>query len=172
MRHPAPLSPALRGLLVAKAAVVGGLVAYGSQAPALDVVVWTGLCGLAAATLLSFVGSVSRQEAPRPSTPPVVVLPERSVAGSAVPDAAVQARQEIVEQARLALLHARRHDAELDELLALTDALHEAELDLARATLTAGGWVAPALRDELALRDRAAQGVEPSDLRGVEPSDR
>lgn len=164
MRDPAPLAPAVRRLLVAKAALVGGLVAYGSAVPALEVVVWAALCGLAAAWLLLLVVSFSRQEPPQPTAPRVVVLPERSVAGSAVPDAAVQARLEIVEQARLTLLHARRRDAGMDELLALAAALHEAELDLARATLSAGGWVAPALRDELALRDRAAQVEQSSDL--------
>ena len=164
MQEGGPLSPAVRGLLVAKAAVVGGVVAYASAVPALDVVVWTALSGLGAASLLSLVQSVARQEPPRPTSTATVVLPERSVAGSAVPDAAVQARLEIVEQARLTLLHARRREAGMDELLALAAALHEAELDLARATLSAGGWVAPALRDELALRERAAQVEQASDL--------
>lgn len=164
MRDPAPLTPAVRRLLVGKAALVGGLVAYGGDVPPLEVVVWAALCGLAAAWLLILVVSVSRQEPPRPRATQAVVLPERSVAGSAVPDAAVQARLEIVEQVRLALLHARRRDAGMEELLALAEDLHEAELDLARATLTAGGWVTPALRDELALRDRAAQVEQSSDL--------
>lgn len=164
MDDPGPLTPAVRRLLVGKAAAVSGLVAYGSAVPPLDVVVWTALGGLGAATLLTFAGSVSRVAPVRPATPPVVVLPERSVAGSAVPDPAVQARQELVDGARLTLLEARRREAPLEELLALTEAMHEAELDLARATLTAGGWVAPALRDELALRDRAAQVEQSSDL--------
>lgn len=163
MHDSGPLTPAVRRLLVGKAAAVSGLVAYGSAAPTLDVVAWTALGGLAAATLLTFAGSVSRQAPARPTTPPVVVLPERSVAGSAVPDPAVQARQELVGKARWTLLDARRRGASMEELLSLTDALHEAELDLARATLTAGGWVAPALRDELALRDRSAVVEEPSE---------
>lgn len=163
MRDPAPLSPALRALLVAKAAVVGGLVAYGSAVPALEVVVWAALCGLGAAWLLLLVASVTRPEPPRSTATQAVVLPERSIAGSAVPDAAVQARLEVVEQVRLAVLHARRRDAGMEELVALARDLHEAELDLARATLTAGGWVAPALRDELALRDRTAQVEQSSD---------
>ena len=163
MRDTGPLTPAVRRLLVGKAALVAGLVAYGSEVPALDVVVWTGLGGLGAATLLSLAGSVTRQPPDRPTAAPVVVLPERSVAGSAVPDPAVQARFTLVEQARATLLEARRREAPMDELLALATALHEAELDLARATLSAGGWVAPALRDELSLRDRAAQVEEPSE---------
>lgn len=146
-----------------KAVLVCGLVAYGSAAPALDVVVWAALGGLGAATLLSLAGSLTRQQPPPPVAHRVVVLPERSVAGSAVPDPAVQARQEIVEQARLTLLHARRREAGMEELLALAEHLHEAELDLARATLSAGGWVAPALRDELSLRDRAAMVEQPSE---------
>ena len=164
MQDGGPLTPAVRRVLVAKAALVGGAVAYGSAVPTLEVVVWTALCGLGAVMALSLVRTVSRQEPPRPTETTAVVLPERSVAGSAVPDAAVQARLEIVEHARLTLLHARRREADMDELLALAGALHEAELDLARATLTAGGWVAPGLRDELALRDRAAQVEQSSDL--------
>lgn len=154
----------MRRLLVGTAALVGGLVAYGSAVPALEVVVWAALSGLAAAWLLLLVASVSRQEAPRATATQAVVLPERSVAGSAVPDAAVQARVALVEQARANLLQARRRGAGMDELLALAEAQHEAEVDLARATLTAGGWVAPAMRDELALRDRAKQVEESSDL--------
>lgn len=164
MRDPAPLTPAVRRLLVAKAALVGGLVAYGSAVPALEVVVWAALCGLAAVWLLLLAASVTRQEPARATTTQAVVLPERSVAGSAVPDAAVQARFALVEQARANLLQARRREAGMDELLALAEAQHEAEVDLARATITAGGWVAPAMRDELALRDRAEQVEESSDL--------
>lgn len=164
MQESGRLSPALRRLLAVKAGLVGGLVAYGSGVPALDVVVWTALSGLAGAALLACVGWLTRPAPPASSARRAVVLPERSVAGSAVPDPAVQARYAIVEQARLALLQARRHEAGMDELLALAEALHEAEFDLARAILTAGGWVAPALRDELALRDRAAQVEESSDL--------
>ena len=154
MEHDGVLSPVVRSLLVAKASLVAALVAHGLGMRPLDVALWTVLAGVAAVGLLALVPLLRRPMPPVRRAPAGVVVPDRSAATSGVPDPAVQARAVAVDLAREALLEARQRGASVDELLALAQAVHEVTLDLARATLSAGGWVEPALRHELALRDR------------------
>lgn len=154
MEQDSRLSPAVRLLLIAKAGLIAGVVAHVSELRPLDVAMWAVLGGIGAAVLLS-LAVPSRRRVPVAPPPAVVVLPDRSAAAASTPDPAVQARAVVVDDARAALLEARQRGADLAELLELADALHEADLDLARATLSAGGWVDPDLRHELALRARA-----------------
>lgn len=149
-----PLSPAVRALLVLKAGAVAALVCYGIGLRPLDVALWAVLSGLAVVAALALLPLLLPRPEPARRAPAQAVLPERSAATTHVPDPAVQAREVVVELAREAVLEARLRGASLDELVVLAQALHEATLDLARATLSAGGWVEPALRHELALRDR------------------
>jgi hypothetical protein len=149
-----PLSSAVCLLLVVKAAAVAGLVTLGLGLRPLEVALWGVLAGLSVVALLTLVPLIRSRAQPVVRLPAVVVLPDRSAATTSVPDPAVQARATDVELARQALLDARQRGAALEDLLAFAAQLHEATLDLARATLSAGGWVDPALRDELALRDR------------------
>lgn len=172
MEQDTAVSPAVRALLVGKAGVLAGLVAYGLGLRALDVALWTVLSGLAVLTLLSVLPMLQQRVETAARPPGAVVLPERSAATSGVPDPAVQARAALVDAAREAVLEARGRGAEMDELLALAEDLHEATLDLARATLSAGGYVEATLRHELALRDRASLGVEtPRPVRLGDPAD-
>lgn len=166
MQQDGGLSLPVRALLVGKAATVAGLVTAAQGLRPLDVALWTVLTGVAALGLLALVPLLRRPLPLEDREPTVVVLPDRSAATSGVPDPAVQARTAAVDLAREALLAARQRGAELDELVALAQDLHEATLDLARATLSAGGWVEPALRHELTLRDREL----PSELRAPEGS--
>ena len=145
----------------AASAVAGGAAAANGMRP-LDVALWCILAPLAALTVLELAPRARRSVAAATHPTPVVVLPERSVAQSAAPDPAVQARAAVVERARSLLLEARQRGEGLDVLLALSEALHEANLDLARATLTAGGMVPPALRDELALRGQMVEDLRSS----------
>lgn len=154
------LPPAVRLLLVAKAAAVAGLVTHGLGLRPLDVALWAVLSGLAVVAVMGLVPLIGSRRQPVVRPPAVVVLPDRSAATTHVPDPAVQARAAAVELAREAVLDARQRGADLDELLVLAAQLHEATLDLARATLSAGGWVDPALRDELELRGRSARPAE------------
>jgi hypothetical protein len=149
-----PLSPAVRLLLVAKAAAVAALVTLGLGLRPLDVVLWGVLAGLCVVALLALVPLVRSRAQPVVRLPTVVVLPDRSAATTGVADPAVQARTADLDLARQALLDARQRGAALEDLLALAAQLHEATLELARARTSAGGWVEPALRDELALRDQ------------------
>ena len=155
MEHDGGLSTLVRALLVGKAAAVAALVTAGLGLRPLDVALWAVLTGVAVLGLLALIPLLRRPALPlRPREDVVVVLPDRSAATSSVPDPAVQARSAAVDLAREALIAARQRGADLDELVALAEALHEAALDLARATLSAGGWVEPGLRHELTLRDR------------------
>lgn len=163
VEHDDGLSPLVRALLMAKAAAVAGLVTAGLGLRPLDVALWTVLSGVAVLGLLALIPLLRRPPLPLgPREDVVVVLPDRSAATSSVPDPAVQARSAAVDLAREALVAARQRAADLDELVSLAEVLHEATLDLARATLSAGGWVEPALRHELTLRDRGPMApVEP-----------
>ena len=156
MEQESRLSPVVRVLLVAKAAAVAGLVAHGQDLRPLDVALWTVLAGLAVVALLTALPLLRHRLEVAKREPAVIVLPERSAATTSVPDPAVQARAVAVDAAREAVLEARQRGADMEELVALAEALHEATLDLARATQSAGGYVEPALRHELALRERAA----------------
>lgn len=142
--------------LLAAAAVSagsGGAAAASGMRP-LDVALWSLLGPLTVLAVLELAPRARRSVAAATHPAPVVIVPERSVAQAAAPDPAVQAREAVVDRARALLLEARQRGEGLDVLLALSEALHEANLDLARATLTAGGIVPQALRDELALREQ------------------
>ena len=165
MEQDSRLSPAVRLLLIAKAALIAGVIAHVSGLRPLDVTMWAVLGGIGTAVLLSLAVPARRSLPAWPKAPAVVVLPDRSAAAASTPDPAVQARAVVVDAARAALLEARQRGAALPELLALADALHEADLDLARATFSAGGWVDPDLRHELALRDRGGMPVESPEQR-------
>ena len=165
MEQDSRLSPAVRRLLISTAALIAGAVAHVSGLRPLDVTMWTVLGGIGTAVLLSLAMPARRRLPATPKAPAVVVLPDRSAAAAGTPDPAVQARAVVVDAARAALLDARQRGAALPELLALAEALHEADLDLARATLSAGGWVDPELRHELALRDRSAVPAESPEQR-------
>ena len=165
MEQDSRLSPAVRLLLIANAALIAGLVAHVSGLRLLDATMWAVLGGIGTAVLLSLAAPARRRLPASPQAPAAVVLPDRSAAAASSPDPAVQARAVVVDAARAALLEARQRGAELPELLALADALHEADLDLARATLSAGGWVDPDLRHELALRDRGGMPAEAPEQR-------
>lgn len=156
MEQATGLSARLRLLLSVKAALVVGLVSYGSGLRPLDVAMWSVLCGIGTAVLLSLVVAALRPGVVEARLTAVVVLPESSAAVPGSPDPVVHGRAAVVDRHREALVDARQRGAEMPELLELAEALHEAELDLGRATLAAGGWVEPELRHELALRDRSA----------------
>lgn len=151
-----PRGSLLRGLLSLLSGVAAAAACVLRDAPRLDVALWAVLVPILVATLLELVlRAVERVRAARRQHDDVVV-PEGVAVITATPDPAVQARNDVVTEARGALLAARDRGAPLDELLALAAALREAELDLARATASCGGHVAQALRDELLLRDRRA----------------
>jgi hypothetical protein len=144
---------ALLRVLAAAASLVALLATRAAGLRPLDVALWTVLVPLLVSALLVLLplGLAWVRRARRPRA--AVVVPEQP---GAVPDGVVQSRETAVEQARRLLLAGREREAPLEELLPLARALHEATLELAAATAAAGGHVPQALRDELALRERAA----------------
>lgn len=154
-----PILP--RALAAAAAAAGSGGAAAASGMRPLDVALWCVLGPLAVLLVLELAPRARRSVAVATAPAPVVVVPERSAAQTAAPDPAVQAREAVVERARALVLEARQRGEGLDVLLALSEALHEANLDLARATVSAGGMVPQALRDELALREQTVAEDQP-----------
>lgn len=151
-------STAARLGMAAAASGAAATASAASGAPPLDVAAWALLAPLGVLLLLSLLSALlprARRSGAAHCPAPVVVLPEDRSGQPEGPDPVVQAREAAVEQARLLLVEARERGADTDALLVLAASLHEAHLDLARAILAAGGPVTQAVRDELALRDRA-----------------